>query len=305
VTQEGTGSGIIIDNQGHVITNEHVVANADRVDITLPDGSSYAGRVVAEDFASDLALLQIQAPADRLRQLTVAPLGDNDRLRVGDAVVAIGNPFGLERSASFGIVSSLGRTRPGLQQRLIPNMIQTDAAINPGNSGGPLVNLAGEVVGINEQIESPAGGNVGIGFAIPVNTLKRYLPDLMAGRTPRHAYLGLAGVQLTPSIADQAGLPAQQGVIVTVVGPGSPAAQAGLRGVSSTGNPAAADIITQVDGRPVRTFEDIAAIIDSHNPGDVIRLTIVRGGQTQNVEATLGTWQPNASSSSSTSPPPR
>jgi S1-C subfamily serine protease len=185
VQQEGTGSGIIIDDQGHVVTNQHVVEGASRLDITLADGTIYIGELVASDSANDLALLRIQAPADRLRQLTVVPLGDSDSLKVGQAVIAIGNPFGLERSASMGIVSSLGRSRPGLESRLITNMIQTDAAINPGNSGGPLLNLRGEVIGINEQIEVSRGtsqqGNIGIGFAIPVNTLKRYLPDLLAG----------------------------------------------------------------------------------------------------------------------------
>src|SRR5688572_24086463 len=196
--QEGSGSGFVIDKEGHIVTNEHVVAGADRLDITLAEGSSYIGVVVAEDPPTDLALVRLQAPADKLNQLNVVKLGDSDSAKVGEWVVAVGNPFGLERSATVGVVSSLGRTRPGLDRRLITDMIQTDAAINPGNSGGPLFNLAGEVIGINEQIEAPNRGNVGIGFAIPVNTLKRYLPDLKAGRQPQHASMGIAGASLTP-----------------------------------------------------------------------------------------------------------
>jgi S1-C subfamily serine protease len=294
VVQEGTGSGFIIDDQGHIVTNEHVVADSNRLDVTLADGSSYVGEVVAEDPAVDLAVIRINAPADRLRQLTTARLGDSDALKVGEAVVAIGNPFGLERSASLGIVSSLGRTRPGLEQRLITDMIQTDAAINPGNSGGPLLNLAGEVVGINEQIEAPTGGNVGIGFAIPVNTLKRYLPDMLAGRTPQHAYMGVGGVALTPTLSEQLGLSTTQGLVVAVVAPGSPAARAGLRGASG-GNPSSADVITQLDGKPVRSFEELAEVVNAKDPGDTVSATYLRNGQSQTADVTLGVWQGSSS----------
>ncbi len=291
---EGTGSGFIVDDQGHVVTNQHVVAGATRLDVTLADGTIYVGELVASDPANDLALLRIQAPADRLRQLTVVPLGDSDSLKVGQPVIAIGNPFGLERSASMGIVSSLGRSRPGLESRLITNMIQTDAAINPGNSGGPLLNLRGEVVGINEQIEVTGGsarqGNIGIGFAIPVNTLKRYLPDLLAGREPRHAYIGIAGVPLTPTLAEQLRAPVQQGVILTTVVPNGPAGRAGLRG-GNRADPGSGDIITDIDGHQTRSVEDIAAYVDQKNPGDTVRVTYFRGGQAQTTEVTLGVWE--------------
>jgi S1-C subfamily serine protease len=293
VVQEGTGSGFIIDRQGHIVTNEHVVADVTRMDVTLADGTSYVGEVVAEDSATDLALIRLRAPADKLSQLAVAPLGDSESLKAGQWVVAIGNPFGLERSVTVGVVSSLGRARPGLEERLITDMIQTDAAINPGNSGGPLFNLAGEVVGINEQIEAPSRGNVGIGFAIPVNTLKRYLPDLQAGRQPEHAWIGIGGMTLSPTLAEQIGTPVTQGVIVTQVVPGSPAASAGLRGVSSS-NPAAADIVTQLDDRPVRRFEDVADVVNDHDPGETIAMTYVRNGQTQNTRVTLGVWNQDA-----------
>jgi S1-C subfamily serine protease len=289
VLQEGTGSGFIVDREGHIVTNEHVVAGADRLDVTLADGTSYVGKVVAGDLATDLAVIKLQAPAEKLNQLTVAPLGNSESVKAGQWVVAIGNPFGLERSVTVGVVSSLGRTRPGLDQRLITDMIQTDAAINPGNSGGPLMNLSGEVVGINEQIESATRGNVGIGFAIPVNTLKRYLPDMVAGKQPQHAWVGVGGATLTPTMAEEFNLSVTQGVIVTRVVPGSPAATAGLRNLPAQ-NPAAADIVTELDGRPVRRFEDIADVVNDHNPGDTIAMTYLRNGQTQSANVTLGVW---------------
>jgi putative serine protease PepD len=287
---EGTGSGFIIDNQGHVVTNRHVISSATRLDITLADNTSYVGEVVAADPANDLAVVKLQAPEQVLRGLTTTPLGDSDALKVGQTVVAIGNPFGLERSASLGIVSSLGRTRPGESQRLITNMIQTDAAINPGNSGGPLLNLRGEVIGINEQIEASAGrGNVGVGFAIPANTLKRYLPDLLAGKQPQHAWIGIAGAPVTPTLAEQLRLATTQGVILATAVPSGPAARAGLRG-ANRGDPASGDIITELDGRPVRSIEDVASYIDKKEPGDTVHATYVRGGRTETVDVTLGVW---------------
>jgi S1-C subfamily serine protease len=291
--QEGTGSGFIIDDQGHVVTNQHVVAGAARLDVTLADGTIYVGELVASDSANDIALVKLQAPPERLRQLTTVPLGDSSALKVGQPVVAIGNPFGLERSASMGIVSSLGRSRPGLESRLISNMIQTDAAINPGNSGGPLLNLRGEVVGINEQIETATGtgrGNVGIGFAIPVNTLKRFLPELLAGQEPRHAYIGIAGAPLTPTLAEQIRVPVQQGVILSSVVPNGPAARGGLRG-GTRADPTGGDVITDIDGHTTRSVEDVAAYIDQKNPGETVKVTYLRGGQFQTADVALGVWE--------------
>jgi S1-C subfamily serine protease len=245
--------------------------------------------------------VKLQAPGEKLRSLTVARLGDSSTLKVGQTVVAIGNPFGLERSESLGIISSLGRTRPGIEQRLITNMIQTDAAINPGNSGGPLLNLSGEVIGINEQIEvsssSASGptGNVGIGFAIPINTLKRYLPELLAGREPKHAWLGIAGRPLSPSMAEDLRMPGTRGVLLASVSANGPAAQAGLRGSPRASDPSG-DIITELDGHAVRSVEDIAAYIDQKNPGDAVKVTYVRGGQPQTTDVTLGTWENSGTS---------
>jgi S1-C subfamily serine protease len=291
VRQEGTGSGFLIDDEGHIATNQHVVSGATRLDVTLADGTSYVGEVIGSDSANDLALIRIRAPAEKLRDLTVAPLGDSRTLRVGQTVIAIGNPFGLERSASLGIVSSLGRTRPGTEQRLIANMIQTDAAINPGNSGGPLLSLRGEVIGINAQIDSPSRGNVGIGFAIPVNTFKRYLPELVAGKEPKHAWLGISGRALTPTLSERVGAPVQQGVLLVSLAPGGPAARAGLRGVSRS-DVSTADIITEIDGHSVRSVEDVAAQVDDRDPGQSVRVTYLRGGQASSVDVLLGVWEP-------------
>lgn len=288
--RQGTGSGFVIDDQGHVATNHHVVGGATRLDITLADGTSHLGELVGVDPANDLAVVRILAPAEVLRELAVASLGDSESLRVGETVVAIGNPFGLERSASVGIVSSLGRTRPGETERLIPNMIQTDAAINPGNSGGPLLNLQGEVVGINEQIEALGGGNVGVGFAVPVNALKRYLPDLLASREPQHAWLGIAGRRLTPTLAQQLQLSLSQGVLLETIVPGGPAATAGLRGAVRN-NPATADVLTEIDGRPMRSVEDVAGYIDALEPGQRVQVSYLRSGQMQATEVVLGAWQ--------------
>lgn len=290
-TQQGSGSGFVIDDQGHIATNYHVVGAATRLDVTLADGNSYTGEVVGTDQANDLAIIRVAAPQDVVQRLTVAPLGDSGQLRVGQTVIAIGNPFGLERSASLGIVSSLGRTRPGETERLISNMVQTDAAINPGNSGGPLLNLQGEVIGLNEQIESSVQGNVGIGFAVPINALKRYLPTLLAGREPQHAWLGVSGTRLTPSLAQQTGVSTQQGVLLVTVLAGAPAAQAGLRG-GARNNLAGADIVTDLNGQPVRSAEDIASYIDGFEPGDHVTVGYVRAGQRRTVDVVLGVWQP-------------
>jgi len=247
------------------------------------------GQVVAVDSATDLAIVKLQAPAEKLR-LTSVPLGDSSQLKVGQAVVAIGNPFGLERSASSGIVSSLGRSRPGVAERLITNMIQTDAAINPGNSGGPLLNLRGEVVGINEQIESSTRGNIGIGFAIPSNTLRRNLDTMLAGKEPQHAWIGIAGVPLTPTLAEQIKVAAKQGVVLATVAPNGPAARAGLKGAGRN-DPSTGDIVTELDGRPMRTIEDIAAYVDEKNPNDRVQVSYLRAGQAQTAEVTLGVWR--------------
>jgi len=297
VRTETSGSGFIVDLQGHVVTNQHVVSDATRLDVTVADGTVYLGTVIASDRANDLAVLKIEAPDNELAKFTPAGLGDSGALQVGQMVVAIGNPFGLSRSASLGIVSSLGRTRPGVDKRFISDMIQTDAAINPGNSGGPLLNLNGDVIGINEQIEATSeGASLGVGFAIPINTLKRYLPDLLAGKEPVHAWFGVAGVGLTPTRAERLGLTVNQGVILAGLASEGPAAVAGLQAVSNN-NATTADIITGMDATAVHNFQDIAAFIDRHEPGDTVIVHYVRAGEPKSANVTLGTWQSQDTSS--------
>ena len=281
----GAGSGFVIDEEGHILTNYHVVDGRDRVNVTLADGSRYEGRVVGQDPINDLALVKIDAPREKL---TVVPLGDSDRLKVGYLAIAIGNPFGLDRSMTLGIVSSLGRVRADAQQRPIRNMIQTDAAVNPGNSGGPLLNAQGEAVGVISSIESPIRGSVGVGFAVPINTAKEVLPDLKAGRTVEHPWVGIGGRAITPEIADALDLASQEGVLVQEVTPGSPAERAGLRGAD--GNPRQADIIIAVDDQPVKSVEDMVAYLDTKSVGDTVGLTVIREGTTITVDVTLGAF---------------
>ena len=227
--QQGTGSGVIIDNQGDILTNNHVVDGATKLDVALANGNTVPAKVLGTDPGNDLAVVQID-PTNQ--SLTPAPLGDSSALKVGQLALAIGNPFGLERTLTMGVISSLGRTYgSGTNGRPIRDMIQSDAAINPGNSGGPLINSKGEVIGINSDIESPVGANVGIGFAIPINTAKNSLPNMIAGKTVAHPWLGIAGVAVTPSLASQLAIPAE-GVYVVQVTPNSPAAAAGLKGAS-------------------------------------------------------------------------
>ncbi len=286
--QHGSGSGFILDTEGHIVTALHVVSGAQRVDVILADGAVFPAELLGSDAGNDLAILTLQAPTEKRRQLATVKLGDSSRLRVGETIVTIGNPFGLEGTLTLGIISSLGRMRTGVGERLITDMIQIDAPMNPGNSGGPLLNLDGEVIGINEQIEATTLGGGGIGFAVPVNSLKRYLPELLAGQEPRHAWLGIGGRALSPVAADTLQMPGQRGVILDDVAPGGPAALAGLQGAEETG--ASGDIITALDGHPVRSVEDIAQYVDRKEPGEPVQVTYLRGGQTRTAEAVLGTW---------------
>jgi S1-C subfamily serine protease len=276
----GTGSGFVLDQLGSVLTNNHVVREASRVEVTLQDGSSYAGTVIGRDALSDLAVLKVDAPADRLQPVT---LGDSGSLKVGQLAVAIGNPFGHTRTLTVGVVSGLGRPIPGSYRRLMLDMIQTDAALNPGNSGGPLLNSRGEVVGINTAVERDQPG---VGFAVPVNRAKRFLPEMLAGKSVRHPWLGISGVDVTPFLADEHGLPAQRGILILEVVPGGPAAQAGLRG--SDGSPASGDLVLAADGRNVSGIADLVAHADSRQVGDRITLSLLRAGQARDLDVVLG-----------------
>ena len=292
--EQGTGSGIVLDRDGHILTNNHVVSDSRRVEVTLADGTKLAATVVGSDPQSDLAIIKVQTVPERLQP---AALGDSNSLRVGQMAVAIGNPFGLERSLTVGVVSAVGRVRPsGAGRRSIPNMVQTDAAINPGNSGGPLLNTLGEVIGINTQIQTSAGvrGNMGVGFAVPVNTARRVLPDLMAGRKVQHPWLGISGQAVSEDLASEYSLASKEGVLVAEALADGPAARAGLRG-GGRRDPPSGDIIVSIDGRPVKAVEDIVAYLDQRGVGDRISVTIVRGDEVQTVEVVLGAWPEESS----------
>jgi putative serine protease PepD len=296
---EGEGSGVIIDETGFILTNYHVVSGADSLEVTLADGSTAAATVVGSDPGNDLAVIRIDPPAGGL---TTAPLGDADKLRVGDPVFALGNPFRLEATFTEGIVSALGRTySPGSGTRPLRNMIQTDAAVNPGNSGGPLVNCRGEVIGINTLLENPTGQsvNVGVAFAVSVNTAKLYLADMLDGQTISHPWLGIAGRELTPALSQDLNLSVTKGVYVVTVAQNSPAQRAGLQGAfrseaqaaQSSSLPSGGDIILTVDGKAVTDVDELAGYLDSQKrAGDTVALGVLRNGQETTVEATLAEW---------------
>jgi len=287
--EQGTGSGIIIDTEGNILTNNHVVGDGGRLEVTLADGTKLAAEVVGTDPLSDLAIVRVRTTPDKLSPAT---LGDSDSLRVGQLAVAIGNPFGLERSLTVGVISSVGRVRPsGVGRRSIPNMVQTDAAINPGNSGGPLLNSHGEVIGINTQIQTSGGvrGNMGVGFAVPASAAKRALPELMVGRRVEHPWLGISGSAVSEDLASEHDLPVKQGVLVAEVLPDSPAARAGIRG-GSRRDPASGDIILSLDNRDVKAVEDIVSYLDLRKVGDHVTVRFLRGGSPQTADVELGPW---------------
>jgi S1-C subfamily serine protease len=276
----GAGSGVVLDQLGNVLTNNHVVRDALRVEVTLHDGSTFSATVVGRDPLSDLAVLKVDAPADRL---TPATLGDSNALKVGQLAIAIGNPLGFNRTLTLGVVSGLGRPIPGASRRLMTGMIQTDAALNPGNSGGPLLNTRGEVIGINTAIERDQPG---VGFAVPIDRARRSLPDMMAGRAVRHPWLGISGIDLSSFLADELGLQARRGVLVQQLVPNGPAAQAGLR--AAEGTPAAGDVIEAIDGQPIEGIADLVAYADARQVGDRVTLRVQREGQQVDLALTLG-----------------
>jgi S1-C subfamily serine protease len=289
-----TGSGFVIDGDGHILTNAHVVDGADRITVTLGDrdqSQAVEAKVVGKDPSTDVALLQVDVPSDQLHPL---PLGDSADLAVGEPVVAIGNPFGLDRTVTTGIVSALQRQITAPDGFTISNVIQTDAAINPGNSGGPLLDGSGRVIGINSQIESPAGGNVGIGFAVPINTARDVVTQLLKNGQVEHAFLGIGGTDVTPQIADALNLAVDKGAIVQSVVRGGPADDAGIKAgdtvISIAGQElrAGGDIITSVDGKAVSGMDDVIAAVDTRQPGDEVELGIVRGSDHRTVSVTLG-----------------
>jgi len=270
--RQDIGSGVIVDaGRGYILTNNHVIAGADRIVVTLRDGRRLPARLVGTDRASDIAVIQVHATG-----LRAIRLGDSNRLRVGDFVVAIGNPFGLGQTVTSGIVSALGRSGLGLGG--YEDFIQTDASINPGNSGGALVDLAGRLVGINTAILSPQGGNIGIGFAIPINMAREVMEQLIRYGRVRRGVLGITVQNLTPRLARAFGVRGDHGAVITQVVPGSPAARAGLR---------VGDVVIGVDGSPVRRTRDLRNAVGLLPVGRHVRLTVLRGGRERTVEAVM------------------
>jgi S1-C subfamily serine protease len=301
------GSGFVYDKQGHIITNNHVIDGATAADVTFVDGNSYRAKVVGKDPSSDIAVLQI---TDDFSPENLSPLAlsNSSSLQVGQQVIAIGNPFGLSDSMTTGIISQTGRLLPNPETGFsTPGAVQTDAPINPGNSGGPLLNLQGEVVGINTAINSATGEFSGIGFAVPSNTIARELPTLIQKGTYDHPWLGIAGGRITPEQAISAGLPRNyKGVVVGSVQPGSPAEKGGLQGIPQGDLSTAqktGDIITGVDGHSVRSIDDLINYIDLHKAiGDNVVLTVNRQGQVMNLNLVLGA-RPQSLPSSQTQEP--
>jgi S1-C subfamily serine protease len=289
VPQEGQGSGFIIDKDGHILTNYHVIADAREVKVTLHNRKTYKATVVGFDQAHDLAVIQIKAP-----DLVPAVLGDSRALQVGQKVYAIGNPFGLSGTMTRGIVSSIRPVREP-NGAMIGDAIQTDAAINPGNSGGPLMNWHGEVIGINTMIVSNgAGQNAGIGFAIPINTAKAVLNDLMTLGRVRRPALGVRTIPISPELADEIGLPVDYGLLIIQVVPGGSADQAGLRAGTERayyGNVPimlGGDLIVAIDDQRVESEQDLAQFMNDHRAGDTVKVTIYRNKKKMDVNVALG-----------------
>ena len=289
-----TGSGFLIDTEGHVITNSHVVEGADEVEVKLGSSdTSHDAEVVGTDPATDVALLKVDAPADSLHPLS---LGDSSEVEVGDPVVAIGNPFGLDRTVTSGIISALQRQIQAPNGFSISHVIQTDAAINPGNSGGPLIDAGGSVIGINSQIQTggTSSGNVGIGFAVPINTAREVVREIEENGEVTHAYLGISGGSITPDLAKGLKLPVNSGVLVNEVVKGGPADEAGLKGGDTSATIEGAnlrlggDVITEVDGKEVGDMEEVINAVNAASPGDEMVLTVDRDGKTKTVTVTLG-----------------
>jgi 2-alkenal reductase len=295
----GSGSGFIYDQEGHIITNNHVIADAERALVTLSEGTVAEAEILAGDTYSDLAVIRVNVSPEAL---VPAELGDSDAIQVGQRVIAIGNPFGLSSSMSVGIVSGIGRTLPSGVTSGIgggfsnPLIIQTDAAINPGNSGGPLIDSHGHVIGVNVAISSETGVNSGVGFAIPINTVRRIIPQLIEDGEVGYAYLGITAEGFTlAQLATEFDLPTTEGVLIAVVMDDTAAAQAGLRGGDRQeiflGQPVVlgGDIITAIDGAPMRSFDDLLSyLVMTTEPGQEVTLTVIRDGEPMDVPVMLG-----------------
>ncbi len=288
VPEEGQGSGFIIDKEGHILTNYHVIADARQIEVTLHNRKKYRATIVGTDRSHDLAVVQIKAP-----DLTPMVLGDSGNLQVGQKVYAIGNPFGLAGTLTRGIVSSIRQVQEP-DGMTIDEAIQTDASINPGNSGGPLLNMHGEVIGINTMIASNVGQSAGIGFAIPINTAKAVINDLLTLGRVRRPALGVRTIPIDSELASQMGLASDYGLLIVQVVPGGAADNTGLRGGSERaflGNipiMVGGDLIVAIDGKEVEDQQELAQIMNNHRAGDTVRVTIYRGKKKMDVNVVLG-----------------
>src|ERR1700689_2426901 len=290
VPVEGAGSGFVIDPRGYILTNFHVVQNAQEISVTLGDRTNYQDKFIGADERNDIALVKIDPKEKKLPVLT---MGDSENLMVGQLVLAIGNPFGFQSTLTTGVVSALGRTVQTGQTTVIDGAIQTDAAINQGNSGGPLLNSHGEVIGINSAIYTPSGTTAGIGFAIPISTARQIAQDLITEGRVRRASLGVEARLISPPVAEALKLPVQEGVLIESVTPGGPAERAGLHG----GNRVAilgmrrillgGDVLTSIDGRPITGQMDLNLALNHKRPGDAVKIEFYRGGQKMDAQVTL------------------
>lgn len=289
IPSTGSGSGVIVDRAGHIVTNYHVIEGARELSVTLFDGTKFAAEVVGTDPGNDLAVIIIKAPEGKLKPVS---FGDSAVLKVGQKALAIGNPFGLDKTLTVGIISSLGRTMRATNGRLIREVIQTDAAINPGNSGGPLLNSDGKLIGVNTAIFSPVGGSIGIGFAIPANTVKRILPELIEKGYVRRPWLGISGQSIDERDAELLGLDSA-GILIADIYKGSPAHKAGLKGSTRNiriGNiiiASGGDLITAVNGRVLKTMDEFNEIMDSSEVGATITVKILRDGKVRSITVHL------------------
>jgi S1-C subfamily serine protease len=284
--REGTGSGSIIDEQGDILTNYHVIENAQKLSVSFGGGKNYPAKVIGGDQDTDLAVIRlIETPKEAL---TIVPMADSDKLTVGQKVLAIGNPFGLDRTLTTGVISGLQRPIRAQNGRPIEGAIQTDASINPGNSGGPLLDSHGRMIGINSQILSPSGASAGVGFAIPVNIAKRIVPQLIRNGEVRRPKLGIS-TRDVQSLANQVRMPVSDGVLILEVQPGGSAANAGLRGLVQTdeGNIELGDIIVGINGEKIGNNDDLYHALDKHEIGETVNLEIVRNGGRMNVPVRL------------------
>lgn len=281
----GSGSGSVIDDQGHILTNFHVVEGAQKLTASIGGGKTYPARVIGGDPDTDLAVIKVDAPREAL---TIIPLGDSDKLVVGQKVLAIGNPFGFDRTLTTGVISGLQRPIRARNGRPIEGAIQTDASINPGNSGGPLLNSHGQMIGINSQILSPSGASAGVGFAIPVSIAKRVVPELIKNGMVSRPKLGI-GSRDIQDLKGQVELPVSEGVMIWEIAPNGSAAQAGLRGLAQTedGDFVMGDIIVAIDGEKVSERDDLFRILDKHKIGDVVKVDIFRDNKRMTVPVRL------------------